>query len=849
MSPHPPIAQIPDLKIDPITLDIIENALRHARFEMDAVLFRSAMSPVIREQHDEFPMITDPNGRMVVGQFGAYISQMMEEWDRGIYPGDVILTSDPYKCSASISHTNDWLVLVPIFFEDEIVGWSSQFGHQMDAGGRLPGSLPTGATTVFEEGIIIPPLKIIERGEVQEDILRLILNNVRLPQMNRADLFAIVAGCRAGEKRVVELCERFGKDVYLAALQALLDRTHEAMRKLILMAIPEEPQSFEDWIDDDGLGNGPYKMKLTIWREGEHAWFDWSGTDPQALGPINFYLSEGMFKMFIGVYLIMVNDPQILFNDGFYPLLHVVMPEGCLLAPRYPAALGCRTHGLTRLFDVLGGALCKQAPELNTAAGYGTSPYMLYSGWKEDGEFFYAMEILYGGHPRQTDRRRDGRPLLVAAVREHPDRVPRGLLPLAHRRLHDGDGQRRRRLPPWRQRRREALRLPRAGPRLDPRRALAHAAVGRARRPARRALEQAAAARRRQRAGAAVQVRRGRGPGRRHARLPHRRGRRLEGPAGPAGGVGGARRGLRARLAREGAVGVRGRAGRRGGHRGRAGAAAGRARRGQGVRLRARDGRRAGQLRGRDGPEAAAAGDAAALVAARVGRRRPCARARGLGGRDLGGERAPMTGAGGFGGGAGFGSRPAVVVVDLLEGFTDPESPLGADLDDVVASTRTLLDAARDAGVPVLFTTVVYDDANERAAAVFIRKVPALRVLRPGSRWIEVDARLGRRDDEPVLAKAFASAFFGTPLASMLVGCDTLVVCGASTSGCVRATVVDAVQHGLAPIVPRECVGDRWPDAHDASLFDIEAKYGDVVPMSAAVGAMHEAGQRAAEDA
>jgi len=393
------IAEIPDLEVDPVTVDIIENALRHARFEMDAVLFRSAMSPVIREQHDEFPMLTDPQGRMVVGQFGAYINEMMADWDRGIYPGDVILTSDPYKCSASISHTNDWLVLVPIFFEDELVGWSSQFGHQMDAGGRLPGSLPTGATTIFEEGLIIPPLKIVERGEVAEDVLRLILNNVRLPEMNRADLFAIIAACHAGEKRVIGLCERFGKDVYLATLQALLDRTHEAMRKLIALAIPEDPQTFEDYVDDDGLGNGPYKMKLTIWREGEEAWFDWSGTDPQALGPINFYLSEGMFKMFIGVYLIMVNDPDILFNDGFYPLLHVVMPEGCLLNPRYPAALGCRTHGLARLFDVLGGALTKQAPELNTAAGYGTSPYMLYSGWKESGEFFYSMEILYGGIP------------------------------------------------------------------------------------------------------------------------------------------------------------------------------------------------------------------------------------------------------------------------------------------------------------------------------------------------------------------------------------------------------------------------------------------------------------------
>ena len=197
------VAEIPTIEIDPITLDIIENALRHARFEMDAVLFRSAMSPVIREQHDEFPMLTDPQGRMVVGQFGAYISEMMRDWDRGIYPGDVILTSDPYKCSASISHTNDWLVLVPIFFEDEVVGWASQFGHQMDAGGRLPGSLPTGATTVYEEGLIIPPIKLLERGVVQEDVLRLILNNVRLPEMNRADLFAIIAGCRAGEKRVI----------------------------------------------------------------------------------------------------------------------------------------------------------------------------------------------------------------------------------------------------------------------------------------------------------------------------------------------------------------------------------------------------------------------------------------------------------------------------------------------------------------------------------------------------------------------------------------------------------------------------------------------------------------------
>jgi maleamate amidohydrolase len=188
-----------------------------------------------------------------------------------------------------------------------------------------------------------------------------------------------------------------------------------------------------------------------------------------------------------------------------------------------------------------------------------------------------------------------------------------------------------------------------------------------------------------------------------------------------------------------------------------------------------------------------------------------------------------------FAGPAGFGSRPAVVVVDLQRGFTDPACPLGSELDDVVAATRSLLDAARDAGVPVMFTRVVYDEANERAAAVFLRKVPALAVLRPDSEWVEIDPRLGLREGEPVISKAFASAFFATPLASMLSGCDSLVVCGATTSGCVRATVVDALQHGLAPLVPRECVGDRWAEPHEANLFDIEKKYGDVVSVGDAL--------------
>ena len=398
-SPSPVRQQREGTRLDTVALDLIENALRNARHEMDAVLFRSAMSPVIREQHDEFPMITDPKGRMIVGQFGSYINEMLAEQKFDLEPGDVILQSDPYKCGGSISHINDWMILVPVFYEGELVGFTSMFGHLMDVGGWVPGSMPTNATSIFGEGLRIPPLLLYRRGELNKAVLDLIMNNTRTPEMNYSDLMAIIAGCRAGEKRVIEICDRFGRETYKQACQALLDRTNRAMRKLIVQNLPEEPKSFEDYIDDDGCGNGPFKMKLTVWREGEHAYFDWTGTSPQAPGPINFYLHEGMFKMFIGVYMIMVFDPQILFNDGFYDLIHVTLPKGSLLHPNFPAPLGSRTHALSRQFDVLGGALSYNAPEMATAAGYGSSPHFLYSGVDKAGRPFQLMEILYGGIP------------------------------------------------------------------------------------------------------------------------------------------------------------------------------------------------------------------------------------------------------------------------------------------------------------------------------------------------------------------------------------------------------------------------------------------------------------------
>ena len=187
----------------------------------------------------------------------------------------------------------------------------------------------------------------------------------------------------------------------------------------------------------------------------------------------------------------------------------------------------------------------------------------------------------------------------------------------------------------------------------------------------------------------------------------------------------------------------------------------------------------------------------------------------------------------GFGATVERGARPALLVVDLSRGFTEPQFATGSDLSDEVAATRSLLEAARSAGAPVLFTTIAYEPGDENRLA-WLRKAPGLVVLAAGSELVEIDPRIAPVAGEPVLVKKGASAFFGTDLAERLhaLGVDTLVVCGATTSGCVRASVVDAVQNDFPTLVVREAVGDRAREPHDANLFDIAAKYGDVISLA-----------------
>jgi maleamate amidohydrolase len=193
-----------------------------------------------------------------------------------------------------------------------------------------------------------------------------------------------------------------------------------------------------------------------------------------------------------------------------------------------------------------------------------------------------------------------------------------------------------------------------------------------------------------------------------------------------------------------------------------------------------------------------------------------------------------------------LGSRPAVLVVDFSCGFTDPDCPLGADLSAEVEATKQLLDAARAKGLPIVFTTIGFEP-NRKDAGLWMQKAPTLGELQLGGRWVEIDPRLERRDDETVVVKKGASAFFGTNLAGILVtqGVDSVILCGATTSGCIRATAIDLLQHGYPTLVPRECVGDRAQAPHEANLFDIQAKYADVVPLELALEYVESVPERA----
>ncbi|KAJ6463755.1 Hydantoinase/oxoprolinase-domain-containing protein [Mycena vulgaris] len=404
-----PVAE-DDGTVDPVTLQLVESAFQNARLEMDALITRVAMSPAMREQLDFFPMIADCQGRMIVGQFGSFLHDLLPKWGQPMLEGDVYITNDPYAgkklMGGAISHLNDMLIIMPIHFEGELIGWASNLGHFTDLGGSCAGSMPNCAHSIYEEGVQIPVSRLYAEGVPNKAVFEIIERNCRTHDFAKADLQALVAACRIAAARICELAKRFGAKKLKSAMDAMLERNMIAVSRLIDTAIPDEPISFTDYIDDDANGLGPWRITCRMWKEpapdvygGKRLVFDFDGTEPQSEYSINFYLSHMMLKMFASIYLLMVYDPATLANDGSYSLIDIRIPQGTILSPIRPAALSCRTHLLGRIFDVLGALFGQRNPDFLNAAGFSDSPHLFYSAWDKHGDYQQLYQIGFGGIP------------------------------------------------------------------------------------------------------------------------------------------------------------------------------------------------------------------------------------------------------------------------------------------------------------------------------------------------------------------------------------------------------------------------------------------------------------------
>ncbi|THV00367.1 5-oxoprolinase [Dendrothele bispora CBS 962.96] len=425
--------------LDPIIVQLIEAALQNTRNEMDVLIQRVAMSPAMREQLDYFPMIAagegKHSGKMVCGQFGSFIPGFLRIWDEPIKEGDVFLTNDPYSCSFAISHLNDFLVVNPVFLNGKIIAWTANLGHFTDIGSCVPGSMPNCATSIHEDGIQIPLCKLYDGGVPNKAVFDIVERNSRKPTFAKSDLHALVAATKVAARRILEIVERFGLANYEASLDELLSRNKTAIGKLIKSTIPNEPIYFEDYIDDDGHGLGPWKVACTMSKRAdkdgaEVVCFDFNGTDPQSERSINLALSHEMLKMFAVFYLLTVFDPTTVVNDGAFDLIDISIPTGTILNPIRPAALSCRTHLLGRLFDVIGGLFGQRQPEFLSAAGFSDSPHFFYAGFDSNGEWFQLYQIGFGGIPARPHGDGPDGHSLWPSMRAVPNEFLESYLPL-----------------------------------------------------------------------------------------------------------------------------------------------------------------------------------------------------------------------------------------------------------------------------------------------------------------------------------------------------------------------------------------------------------------------------------
>ena len=353
--------QAPTARCDAVTLEIVRGAIRAAQAEMEALVERTAMSAFIREKKDFYTALFDAEGVMAVGSnvpvFGDITGPVFRRFPIGtMREGDLYWYNDCYESGGAVSHSNDQVFLAPVFLEGRRVAFVMGWAHFADIGGLRAGSISPDATDIFQEGIIIPPMRLIRDGEVNEAALQIFYRNSRYPGLVQGDARALMASVALGVARMREVAARFGPDRLADALAQLLARTEATVRARLRETFAVGTHGFTDRIDSDGHGNGPFRIRLALTRTPEDRFIiDATATDDQSPGPVNFLMNRDVPGMALGL-LFLGGDPTQVVNAGCPRAIDEVrLREGSLLQPRFPAPLGMRGLTMMRVLAALNG--------------------------------------------------------------------------------------------------------------------------------------------------------------------------------------------------------------------------------------------------------------------------------------------------------------------------------------------------------------------------------------------------------------------------------------------------------------------------------------------------------------
>ena len=394
--------------IDPVVLEIVEGTLASIEAEVEDAIGRTARSPMIRDQHDFRAGIHDRKLRKLTGRsYSALVHPVVRDFPlETMSEGDIYFHNDVYLSEGGIGHLPDLCVTVPVFHEGEVVAFVQAFGHHDDIGGMVPGSMPSNATSAFQEGLMVPPIKLYDAGAENDAAVRIITRNSRLPDHIAGDMDAECAACSMGARRMTELFKRYGRDTVEACFDEIIDRTTETFRREILSKIPDGTYVWEDYAEHDGIDPPRlHAQRISLTKADDRLIIDFEGTSPQAKGPINHagdYADGNFLKKWIAPILRNLADTpermaELDVNEGIVPLIEMRFPApGTLLTPVFPAPTNARTFVILRLLGVFAGALAK-AVDGRMPADQETIRYTGITGYDDDGEWYLYREILGGG--------------------------------------------------------------------------------------------------------------------------------------------------------------------------------------------------------------------------------------------------------------------------------------------------------------------------------------------------------------------------------------------------------------------------------------------------------------------